>query len=231
MTASVDPLYFLFLFPGVLLALWAQWRMQSAYQEAGPIPSRNGLSGARAARHLLRDAGVAGVEVELGDGVLTDHYDPADRVLRMSPDVFSGHSLASVGIAAHEAGHALQDAAGYPLLPLRTLLAPTAGVGSSLAWVLFAGGFALSSVPLVKLGILAFCGTLLLQLVTLPVEFDASRRAHQALLDRGLITPLEDETVRNVLAAAAWANVAAALTGVLTLVQFLFRLGAVTARR
>jgi Zn-dependent membrane protease YugP len=228
---SIDPLYFVFLLPGVLLALLARLRLQWAYQEAAQIPNRNGLPGARAARLLLRDAGADDVEVELVDGVLTDHYDAGARVLRLSPDVFSGRSLASVGVAAHGAGHALQDAAGHPLPAGRGLLVPPAAVGSGLAWALVLAGFALWSPALVKVGLVVFCGTLLLQLLNLPAEVDASRRARRALLDRGLVTPQEDVTVKNVLDAAAWTHVAATLTGAVTLVSFLFRAGPVAARR
>src|SRR5262249_16262141 len=113
-----DPMYFLFLAPGILLALWAQWRVKSAYAEASKVPARSGYTGAQAAHALMESAGVHGVQIEPVEGFLSDHYVPGQKVLRLSPDVYSGHSLAALGIAAHESGHALQDAGRYPLLVL-----------------------------------------------------------------------------------------------------------------
>jgi Zn-dependent membrane protease YugP len=222
---GLDPIYFVFLAPGVLLALWAQFRVQSAYQRASQIPARSGLSGAQAAEAVLHEAHVGGVRIEPVEGFLSDHYVPGERVLRLSPDVFAGRSLAALGIAAHEAGHAIQDARRYPLLGLRNALVPLASVGSSLSWVLMLAGFLLASLALVKVGIVAFSATVAFQLVNLPVEFDASRRARLALVEGGLVSREEDATVKRVLDAAALTYVAATLTSVLTLLYFLFRAG------
>jgi Zn-dependent membrane protease YugP len=224
-----DPLYFVILAPGILLALWAQWRVQSAYSQASQIPAASGLAGAEAADQLLRRGGVHGVAVEPTPGHLTDHYSPSEKVLRLSPEVFAGRSLASLGIAAHEAGHAFQDAEGYPLLVLRNALVPAASVGSSLAMLVIVGGFLLMSAQaalgywVVWLGIALFSTTVVFQLVNLPVEFDASRRARLHLLQQGLITRAEDTTVKNVLDAAALTYVAATLSGILTLLYFVIR--------
>ncbi len=226
-----DPMYFLFLAPGMLLAMWAQMRIQSAYAEASQIPSRSGVSGAEAAHLVMQQAGVRGVEVEPTAGVLSDHYVPGQRILRLSGDNFQGHSLAALGVAAHEAGHAIQDDRRYPLLVVRNLLVPLAGFGSTISWVLIAIGFVLASLTLIKIGIAAFATVVGFQLVNLPVEFDASRRARQALLEGGLVTPEEDRTVRKVLNAAALTYVAATLTSVLTLLYFLFRAGLLGGRR
>jgi Zn-dependent membrane protease YugP len=226
-----DPMYLLFLAPAMLLAAWAQFRVQSAYHEASQIPSGSGVSGARAAQEVLRSAGVNGVAIEPVEGFLSDHYDPRAKVLRLSPDVYSGRSLAALGIAAHEAGHALQDADRYPLMVVRNAIVPIAGIGSNAAWVLMVIGFALSSLALVTVGIAAFSLTVIFQLVNLPVEFDASRRARRVLLETGLVTVEEDEHVKRVLDAAALTYVAATLTAVLTLLYFLFRSGLLGSRR
>jgi Zn-dependent membrane protease YugP len=226
-----DPLYFLILAPGILLALWAQLRVQMAFSRARQIPARSGYSGAQAAAHLLHVAGVSGVEIEPVEGFLSDHYVPGQRVLRLSPDVYAGRSLAALGVAAHECGHAMQEATRYPLLALRNGLVPLAGIGSNLSWIVIMAGFFLHLAGLIYLGIAAFALTVIFQIVNLPVEFDASRRARLALVDSGLVTPEEDATVANVLNAAALTYVAATLTSVLTLIYFLIRAGLLGGRR
>jgi Zn-dependent membrane protease YugP len=226
-----DPYYLLFLAPGMLLALWAQMRVRSAYQEAMHIPAESGLSGAEGAYEVMRAAGVTGVEIEPVEGFLSDHYVPGEKVLRLSPDVYAGRSLAALGIAAHEAGHAIQDNRRYPLLVVRNLLVPLAGFGSNASWVIMMIGFALASLAWIKIGILAFSMTVLFQLINLPVEFDASRRAHAALMDGRIVSPEEAVYVKKVLSAAALTYVAATLTSVLTLLYFLFRSGLLGGRR
>jgi Zn-dependent membrane protease YugP len=226
-----DPLYFLFLAPGILLALWAQMRVHSAYQEASQIPARSGLSGAQAAAAMLGSAGIDDVRIEPVEGFLSDHYAPGDKVLRLSPGVYQEHSLAAVGIAAHEAGHAIQDATRYPLMSLRNGLVPLAAVGSNAAWIIIFLGFMLHLFGLILVGIAVFSLTVIFQLVNLPVEFDASRRARIALVDGGLITAEEDQVVAKVLNAAALTYVAATLTSVLTLLYFLYRSGIVGGGR
>jgi Zn-dependent membrane protease YugP len=168
---------------------------------------------------------MAPVRVEAVDGVLSDHYDPGQKVLRLSPDVYAGRSLAALGIAAHEAGHAHQDATGYPLLAFRNGIVPLAVWGGNLSWILLILGFALTSMNLILIGIAAFSLTVVFQIVTLPVEFDASRRARQGLTALGLVTPREEPVVRQVLSAAALTYVAATLTSVLTLLYYLYRAG------
>jgi Zn-dependent membrane protease YugP len=225
-----DPLYFLILAPGILLALWAQFRVKSAYSEASRIGARSGYSGAEAADAVLRTAGVTGVQIQPVEGFLSDHYVPGQHVLRLSPPVYAGRSLASLGIAAHEAGHAMQDAAHYPLLGIRNAIVPLASFGSGLAWIILFVGLAFSMMSLVLLGILAFSAVVVFQLVNLPVEFDASRRARIALVEGGLISPEEDVVVGRVLRAAAWTYVAATLTSILTLLYFLLRSGLLGSR-
>jgi Zn-dependent membrane protease YugP len=234
-----DPMYLLFLLPGILLAMWAQWRVSSNYNRASRIPASSGYSGAEAADVLLRSAGVDGVQIEPTQGYLSDHYVPGQKVLRLSPGVYAGRSLAALGIAAHESGHALQEATRYPLLGLRNFLVPAAGIGSQLSWIVLMIGFFLSSTAtlfsfghfLVYLGIILFGGVVLFQVVNLPVEFDASRRARLALLEAELVTPEEAVEVKRVLDAAALTYVAATLTAVLTLLYFLFRAGLLGGRQ
>jgi Zn-dependent membrane protease YugP len=226
-----DPWYLLFLAPGILLALWAQVRVQRAYAEASGIPARSGYSGAETAAAMLHAAGVPGVRIEPTEGVLSDHYVPGERVLRLSPDVYAGRSLAALGVAAHEAGHALQDASRYPLLVMRNALVPVASFGSNAAWIIIFLGFVMHLMGLIVAGIVVFSATVVFQLVNLPVEFDASRRARLALVSSGLVSREEDAEVGKVLNAAALTYVAATLTSVLTLLYFLFRSGLLGGRR
>ncbi len=224
-----DPMYFLFLAPAMLLAMWAQYRVRSAYAEASRVPTR--YTGAEAAHALLERAGVPGVTIEPVQGFMTDHYVPGQHVLRLSPEVYSGRSLAALGIAAHESGHALQDAGRYPLLVLRNGLVPLASVGSNLSFIILLIGLALHSLNLVIAGIAFFSLTVLFQVVNLPVEFDASRRARIALVEGGLISSEEDVYVRRVLSAAALTYVAATLSSIMMLLYFLFRSGLLGGRR
>jgi len=236
-----DPLWLLFALPAMLLALWAQYRVRSAYAEASRIRPASGLSGAQAADEVLRAGHVPDtVQIEPVQGFMTDHYDPRAKVLRLSPEVYNGRSLAALGIAAHESGHAMQDAQHYPLLALRNGLVPLASFGGGLAWIIIIAGFVLSSMVsgmaaiggfLILLGIGAFSLVVVFQLVNLPVEFDASRRARIALIDGGLITQDEDVYVKKVLDAAALTYVAATLSSVMTLLYFLVRSGLLGGRR
>jgi Zn-dependent membrane protease YugP len=220
-----DPMYLLFLAPGMLLALWAQARISSAYAEGLRIPAGSGLTGAEAAARIMEARGVHGVAIEPVGGQLTDHYDPSHKVLRLSEGVYAGRSLAALGVAAHEAGHAIQDASGYHGLVIRNAIVPIAGFGSTAFWILIMAGALLHIFGLILLGILLFSLTVVFQLVNLPVEFDASRRAREALLSTGLIEPQEDRVVGHVLGAAAWTYVAATITSVLTLLYYLWRFG------
>jgi Zn-dependent membrane protease YugP len=226
-----DPMWLLFMLPGMLLALWAQFKVKRAYAEASQIPARSGYTGAETAHVLMESAGIHNVAIEPVQGFLSDHYSPHEKVLRLSPDVFSGRSLAALGIAAHETGHALQDAHRYAPLIARNLLVPIAGFGSNAAWLIIMLGFILHFMGLILIGILVFSTTVVFQLVNLPVEFDASRRARQILLSGGLVTQEEDHYVRKVLNAAALTYVAATLTSILTLLYFLFRSGLLGGRR
>lgn len=226
-----DPMYFLFLAPALLLGFWAQWRVKSAYAQASKLPARSGMTGAEAAYRILEAHGVSNVEVEPTRGFLGDHYDPKHKVLRLSPEVYAGRSLASVGIAAHEVGHAIQDRVGYAPLKIRNGIVPLASIGSNLSWVLLIGGMMMGWFGLTIAGIALFSVVVLFQLINLPVEFDASKRARDVLVRHGIIAPSEDAAVAKVLSAAALTYVAATLTAILTLVYFLFRSGLLGGRR
>lgn len=217
--------YLLWIAPALLLGLWAQWKVKSTYAQAAEVPAR--LSGAAAARHILDAAGLQNVSIEPIAGQLTDHYDPRDKVLRLSEGVFGNNSAAAVGIAAHEAGHALQDAHRYAPLVVRNLAVPLANFGSGFGMMLLFAGIALTytqmaqySMPLIWAGIIGFGCVAAFQLVNLPVEFDASNRAKQLLVSHGIVGNQEMVYVNSVLNAAAWTYVAATLQSVLTLLYY-----------
>lgn len=212
----------LLLIPAMLFAFWAQLRVRSAYNAGLGLASRRGLSGREVAERLLSSQGLRGVSVRATHGQLDDHYDPRNRTVNLSPAVHDGSSLASLAIAAHETGHALQHAQSWAPLALRSAIAPTVGFASTLAFPLFFIGFLFSSVRmLMDVGILFFAGAVLFHMVTLPVEFDASRRA-MALLKDGRYLEVDEATgAKKVLDAAALTYVAAAAMSALQLVRLL----------
>lgn len=223
-----DFMSLLFVAPAILLALVAQGMVRSAYASMSQVAAS--MSGFAAARRILDRAGLRNVPIEMVPGHMTDHYDPTERVLRLSPEVYEGRSMAAVGIAAHEAGHALQHAHNYALMGIRSLAVPAASIGSGLGatlaslgiFVMFAGGAALGRWILLA-GIVMFAGMVLFQLVNLPVEFDASSRAKKLLVSEGIIAQQEVGYVSKVLNAAALTYVAATLQAVLQMAYFIFR--------
>jgi Zn-dependent membrane protease YugP len=216
-----DPMYFLWVAPALILVVWAQFRVKSAYAAAQQVAAP--LSGAAAARHVLDSAGLQDVSIEQVDGFMTDHYDPRDKVLRLSPQVYQSRSLAAVGIAAHEAGHALQDARHYAPLVVRNAAVPMAGFGSSASGILLLLGVLFHAYPLLLLGVGLFAVMVVFQIINLPVEFNASARAKQQLVALGIVAPEQMVYVNNVLDAAAWTYVAATLQDLLTLLYYIFR--------
>ena len=214
-----DPVYLLITLVGGALAAWAAWRVKSTFREYAEVGIASGLSGAQVAEQLLRRSNIRGVRVEPHQGFLTDHYDPRDKVVRLSPDVYHGRSVSAVGVAAHECGHVLQDADGYAPMTVRQLLVGPANFGSSIAIVAIIAGMAMHAAGLIWLGVIGFGAVVLFQLVTLPVEFNASTRARQRLVADGIVTQAEDGHVGRVLNAAALTYVVAFVT---TLMQFLF---------
>jgi Zn-dependent membrane protease YugP len=222
----LDPLYFLIIAPAVLLGLWAQFRIKSTYAAASQAPAS--LSGAAAARHILDSAGLQEVDIEQVPGHLTDHYDPRRKILGLSAEVYQMNSMAAVGIAAHEAGHAIQDAQRYAPLVVRNAAVPVAGFGSNIGLLLLMVGLVLQQPPLLLLGIILFAGVVVFQLVNLPVEFDASNRAKALLVSHGIVHEEEMQFVNKVLNAAALTYVAATLQAVLTLLYYLIRYSAMS---
>lgn len=211
--------YFIMLSPAILLGMWAQMRVRSAYASASQQPAP--LTGAAAARHLLDSAGLQQVAIEAVRGQMTDHYDPRTKVLRLSEGVYGQRTMAAVGIAAHEAGHAIQDAERYTPLVLRNIAVPAASFGGSAGiWVLVAGSL-FGSPALVLVGVVAFAAVAAFQLINLPVEFDASNRAKRQLVEAGIVPQQSMGAVNGVLNAAAWTYVAATLSAVLTLIYLL----------
>ena len=232
-----DPLYLLVTVVGLALTLWAQAKVKSTFAKYSKVSVRSGLSGAEAAAAVCRAGNVSGVKIERHQGFLSDHYDPRAKTLRLSPDVYDGRSISSIAVAAHEAGHSIQDVTAYPLLGLRTKMVRATNIGSRM-WSLpfFAGlilaywqgppeggGWAAGSI-LMALGILLFGAVVLFQLVTLPVEIDASRRAKAVLAQSGIVQTQDEAVgVSKVLDAAAWTYVAAAAAGVLQLIYLIWR--------
>ena len=213
--------YILLGLPGLALSLWAQVRISSAFGAASRNQGSSGLSGAETAERILLAGGASGVTIEPAAGQLADHYDMRHKVLRLSERAYSGRSLAAVGIAAHEAGHAIQEASRYPGLMVRNAIVPIAGVVSTTFWILILAGMFLGMLRLILAALYLLELTVVVQLINLPVEFDASRRARQMLLSNGMIAPEEDQVVGRVLNAAAWTYVAATLTSVMTLLYYL----------
>ena len=222
-----DPTYFLFALPPMALMMWAQWRVKHNVEAGGRVPAN--MTGAAAARLILDRAGLQHVGIEPVGGTLSDHYDPKDKVLRLSEPIYGRRSAAAVGIAAHEAGHALQDATNYAPLVIRSAAVPAATAGGGLAGLAVMGGFALAMFtgggPLARLlilvGILGYGAVLFFQLVNLPVEFDASNRAKRLVADLGIVDAEGGVWVRKCLNAAAWTYVAATLSTAATMLYYI----------
>ncbi|MFO0871879.1 MAG: zinc metallopeptidase [Pirellulales bacterium] len=224
-----DPLYLLFMAPAFLLAFLAQIMVQSAYARGRGVGAR--MSGFAAARRVLDSQGLYDVAIEQVPGHLSDHYDPRDKVLRLSPEVYHGLTASSVGIAAHEAGHALQDAHRYAPLMIRNAAVPMANFGSSFGLIMLMIGLGFGFSFLAWAGLILFSTVAFFQIVNLPVEFDASSRAKVALQELGICDDEEMYYVRKVLNAAALTYVAATLQSVLTVLYYLVRLGAFSSNR
>lgn len=219
-----DPLFLVFALPGLLLGLYARSRVKSNFNKYSKVRTARNVTGAEVARQLLDAQGLYDVAIEETQGFLSDHYDPRSKVLRLSPDVYRTPSIAAAGVAAHEMGHALQDAGGYFPLQIRSALVPAAQFGSSLAPWLFIGGFLLNFTGLAWVGVIMFAAAVLFTIITLPVEFDASARAKQLLVSNGVLIGDEVDGVNKVLNAAAWTYVAAAVSAIGTLLYYVLLL-------
>ena len=216
-----DPRYLMFMLPAFVIMLLVQLYVSSAYKKWSKVQARSRMTGAQAAQRLIERGGLYGVQVEGVRGKMTDHYDPRQKVLRLSEGVYGGQSVASLAITAHELGHAMQDKEDYFPLRLRAALVPAVNIGSYLGWILLMLGMFLRVTGLAWLGVAVFAGGALFALATLPVELNASARAKKLLVDSGLIVGQEETRgVNNVLNAAALTYVAALLTAVLQLLYW-----------
>lgn len=221
-----DPTYLCFMAPALLLMAFTSWYVRHNYQKWSQIRTSSGLNGTQAAQRLLSTSGMYGVQIRNVGGELSDHYDPRDKTLYLSPAVAQAPSVASVAIAAHEMGHAMQDADNYFPLKLRGALVPAVNIGSNLGWILIMAGLFLRWTNLAYLGILVFSAGALFALITLPVEFNASARAKRLLFQTGIIqTDEEQRGVNAVLNAAALTYVAGLITAILQLLYYVFLVG------
>lgn len=214
--------YLLFVGPFMLISLWASWRVKSTFHKFHAFGVRSGMTGAEAAAAVARAGGAHDVTIESVGGFLSDHYDPRSKTLRLSPDVYAGRSISSIAVAAHEAGHAIQHARAYAWLGFRSQMVPVASIVSHLWIWVFMAGMLLRLPMLVNVGIALFAVVVLVQLITLPVEFDASNRAKAVLASSGIVTTQEEaQGVSKVLGAAAMTYVAGALTAIATLLYYI----------
>lgn len=236
-----DPLYLIMLLPALLLSLVASLLTRGTFKKYSTVPSSSGMTGAQAAARMMQSQGVFDVKIERIEGFLSDHYDPSHKVLRLSPDVYDSDSLSAIGVACHEAGHALQHAHAFAPLVLRTALVPLAQFGSNASqWIIMAGFLLMSfaghghggvGLMLLKVGIVFFSITVVFTLVTLPVEWDASRRAKLHMVSSCIVGPGQEVAAGRVLNAAFLTYVAGAVSAVLTLLYYLLRSGLLGGRR
>jgi Zn-dependent membrane protease YugP len=214
-------LYLLISLPALLLGIWAQIKVKSAFSKYSKVRSYTGATGAQVARHILDQNGLNDVAIEEVSGLLSDHYDPSKRVLGLSKSVYESNSIAAAGVAAHESGHALQHKANYGPMKIRSLMVPSVQIGSWIGPIVFMIGLFLQSDSLALVGLILFAAVSLFALVTLPVELDASRRAKVWLVNSGALLESEIPGVNAVLSAAAWTYVAGALQSVTTLLYYI----------
>ncbi len=226
-----DPIHLVITFVGLAMVLLAQARVKGAYAKWSQVSARSGLTGADVARAMMRDEQIYDIQLETVDGQMTDHYDPKAKVVRLSHDVYYGNSIAALGIAAHEIGHVIQDARGYSPMKLRSVMYPLSAFGSNFGYFFIIGGVLITMFSgmnlmiLTQIGIWLFAAGVAFSLVTLPVEFDASRRAKLALAHGGILDAEEMVGVRKVLGAAAMTYVAAAAVAVMELIYLILRYG------
>ena len=224
-----DPLYLMMLLPGLVLAGIASLLVKTTFSRYSKVRSYSGFTGAQAAERMMRSNGIFDVKVEETQGFLSDHYDPSKKVLRLSPGVYESNSLAAVGVACHEAGHAMQHASQYAPLVLRTVLVPVTNFSSMFAFYVVAAGFMFR--PLLYVGCALFAVAFLFALVTLPVEWDASSRAKRHLVMAGIVSPDQERDAGRVLNAAFLTYLAAAVSSLMTLLYYLLRAGVIGGGR
>jgi len=225
-----DPLYIIMIAPALILSLFASWSVKRNFARFSNIPNRRGITGAEAARIMLDYAGLNNIAIIEHSGFLSDHYDPTNKTIKLSSNVYHSTSISAIGVACHEAGHAIQDAVGYLPLILRTAIVPFASVGSYLSWIFIIIGSLFAYAGnyhniFIQIGIIAFSIVVIFQIITLPVEFDASRRAKELILRYQIASKHEIIGVSKVLNAAALTYVAAATSAIMELLYFLIRFG------
>lgn len=218
-----DYYYLILVVPALIISGIAQWKVNSTYKAMAKVPSMRGLTGAEAAMRVLSYYGITNVQVVQTQGRLSDHFDPRSNIIRLSPEVFSGRSIAAVGIACHEAGHAAQHAQNYVPIKVRNVILPVANIGSSVGFYLAIFGYFLGFGVLVDVGIILFASVTVFQLVTLPIEFNASSRALKVISETGMLTEDEVPGARKVLSAAAMTYVAAVLVSIMSLLRLILR--------
>ncbi len=226
-----DPIYFLFIGPGMVLALIATLKVKTTFARYSQVMASSGMTGAQAAQQMLARSGITNVKIERASGFLSDHYDPTSRTLRLSEGVYDSPSLSAIGVACHEAGHALQHASAYVWLGLRTALVPTTQIGSWGSYVFFLLGMFMHNPKMILIGVILFSVTVVFSLITLPVEWDASARAKKLMVSTGIVSIREQEDAGRVLNAAFLTYVASAITALLTLLYYLYRAGLLGGRR
>ena len=226
-----DPVYIVFALPALLLSLYATVLTKSRFTRYSQVEPSSGMNGAEAARRLLDRQGLSNVAIEQAGGFLSDHYDPSSRVLRLSPEVYGTSSLSAVGVACHEAGHALQHASGYSWLGFRNALVPVTQIGSYQSYFILMLGFLLHHPAMIYAGIGLFFVGVVFSIVTLPVEWDASARARRLMVSSGIVSYAEQEDAGKVLTAAFLTYVAAAVSALMTLLYYLMRAGLLGGRR
>ena len=230
MPLGLDPLYLIMIAPVFLLSMFSSFRVKSAFKKYSKVYVRSGLTGAEVARRILDKNGLNDIAVVETTGFLSDHYDPSKKVVRLSPDVYRNATISAVGVAAHETGHAIQHKLLYRPLVLRNMMVPVASIGSNLSWIVIMAGFLMGALGLVKVGIVLFSVVVFFQVITLPVEFNASSRAKKILASTGMVSGSEAAGVSSVLSAAAMTYVAAAASSIMTLIYFLMRAGLLGGR-
>lgn len=218
-----DYYYLILVVPALIISGIAQWKVKSTYSKMSQMQNRRGISGAEAAQRVLAFYGINNVQIHQTQGKLSDHYDPRSNVIRLSPEVYSGRSIAAVGIACHEAGHAAQHAENYVPIKVRNLILPVANIGSSFGFFLAIIGYFLGFGLLIDIGIILFASVTVFQLVTLPIEFNASRRAISVINETGMLEDVERERAKQVLSAAAMTYVAALLVSIMSLLRLILR--------
>lgn len=224
-------LYLILMAPAMILAIYATIKTKTTFSKYSKTMASSRMTGAQAARRLLDLQGVRDVQIEQVEGMLTDHYDPTSKMLRLSPDVYNSPSLSAIGVACHEAGHALQHASSYAFLGMRSALVPMTKFGSIASYIILPVGFWIGSMGLIKVGIVLFTFVVIFSLITLPVEWDASARAKRLMVSSRIVSPVEAEDSGRVLNAAFLTYVASAVSALMTLLYYLIQSGLLGGRR